>query len=58
MVFGDPGGHYVFAERSWLEAAINDRAIEVVVTELDDAVRHGMGDAQARQGKVGPSSSE
>jgi hypothetical protein len=57
LAFGDPNITTFFAGKSWLAAAINAWQIEIIVAELDDAVREGIRGAQARQVMVNPSGS-
>jgi hypothetical protein len=54
LAFGDPKITAFFAGKSWLAAAIIAWHIEVIVAELEDAVREGVRDAQARQVMVNP----
>lgn len=49
LAFCDPKITTFFAGQSWLAAAINAWQIEVIVAELDEAVREGIRGAQARQ---------
>jgi hypothetical protein len=57
LAFADPQIATFFAGRGWLAAAVNAWRIEVIVAELDDAVREGIRGAQARQLMVNPSPS-
>ena len=57
LAFADPQITNFFAGTSWLAAAVNAWEIEVIVAELDDAVREGIRAAQARQVMVNPSPS-
>lgn len=54
LAFADPAMTTFFAGKSWLAAAVIAWDIEVVVAELDDAVREGIRTAQARQVMINP----
>jgi hypothetical protein len=55
VAFGDPDAAACVTGASWLAEALSTWQIEVLVVELDDAVRAGLRDAQVRQVMVNPS---
>lgn len=54
LAFADPAMTAFFAGKSWLAAAVLAWDIEVVVAELEEAVRGGIRSAQARQVMINP----
>jgi hypothetical protein len=54
IAFGDQDAAACVTGASWLAEALTSWGIEVLVVELDDAVRDGLRDAQVRQVMVNP----
>jgi hypothetical protein len=54
IAFGDPDAAACVTRASWLAEALGLWEIEVLVVELDDAVRAGLRDAQSRQVMINP----
>ncbi len=54
IAFGDPNAAASVTGASWLAEALATWRIDVLVVELDDAVRAGLRDAQVRQVMVNP----
>lgn len=48
LAFGEPAMLKFLEGKSWLAAAANAWGIRIVIAELDEAVRNGIRDAQAR----------
>jgi hypothetical protein len=55
IAFGDPDAAACVTGASWLSEALSSWEIEVLIVDLDDAVRAGLRDAQVRQVMVNPS---
>jgi hypothetical protein len=55
IAFGDPDAAACVTGASWLSEALSSWKIEVLIVDLDDAVRAGLRDAQVRQVMVNPS---
>lgn len=56
LAFADPAMKTFFDGKSWLAAAVLAWDIEVVVAELDEAVREGIRSAQVQQVMINPPS--
>lgn len=54
IAFGDPNAAACVTGASWLAEALATWRIDVLVVELEDAVRAGLRDAQVRQVMVNP----
>jgi hypothetical protein len=54
IAFGDPEAATCVTGASWLAEALSSWEIEVLIVDLDDAVRAGLRDAQVRQVMVNP----
>jgi hypothetical protein len=55
IAFGDPDAAACVTGASWLSEALSSWEIEVLIVDLDDAVRAGLRDAQVRQVMANPS---
>jgi hypothetical protein len=55
IAFGDPDAAACVTGASWLSEALSSWEIDVLIVDLDDAVRAGLRDAQVRQVMVNPS---